>query len=677
VKISAIEKRLKCLLLLLTLPLFGCQNEESPDDYILYHFVDESGLSEIDSAQDFEWIPSITDSASFGISEGTIWQKIEFKEEIQYQYIELRYPLLDSIDIYFWTGESFFHMEGGDVFAYGHRPIDSNSFIFPIREKSEGPIYVRVHSTSALLATVRLYTEGSLRRTLDIRHLLYGVYFGFLLIMAVYNAFLSLSIKDFTYGLYSAYVFSALLTFFTLEGYSYRFIWQDSIGWNNVSFIALSSIAYFLGLEFTKRYLGITRKDAVMRFFSLSVLQIILLVLGVSVVFVSYRAFSSLYNLTVMIASIMIIASAFYSVRQGNRSAKFFFYAWVFFMAGMISLTLKFAGVLPDSDLIHSLPYLGSAIEVSLLSLGLGDRFNQQKEESLNQQISLSNSYARFVPKQFLTFLNKDSITDVQLGNSVQKEMTVLFSDIRSFTTLSESMTPQENFDFINALLKRIGPVIRQNNGFIDKYIGDAIMALFPDIPDDAVRASIEIRRLLAVYNQRRASKGMQTIRIGIGMHTGNLMLGTIGEEERMEGTVISDNVNLASRLEGLSQKYGVTTIISEKTLFGLSDPSKYNYRIIDYVRVKGKSDTVSVTEIFDGDPSEQLALKLSTRGKFERAMNFYLDRDFESALTQFQAVLEINPEDSVATLHAERIKTFQNHGLPPDWDGVAVMGEK
>lgn len=331
----------------------------------------------------------------------------------------------------------------------------------------------------------------------------------------------------------------------------------------------------------------------------------------------------------------------------------------------------------PDNFFTKNFAYIGSALEVLLLSLGLGDRFNQQKKDSLTQQIFITDSYARFVPKQFLTYLNKLNITDVRLGDSVAKEMTVLFSDIRSFTTLSENMTPKENFDFINALFKRIGPVIRKYNGFIDKYIGDAIMALFPESPEDAIRASIEIQQLLSIYNLRRLSKNTQAITIGIGIHTGNLMLGTIGEVERMEGTVISDTVNLASRLEGLSKFYGVTTIVSEKSLFKLNDPSIYNYRIIDYVKVKGKDETVAVIEIFDGDQAEQLKLKLETRAKFERAINSYLDSDLDSAIIHFKEVIQNNPSDSVAKMYIERITLFQKHGLPEDWDGVQVMDSK
>jgi two-component system sensor histidine kinase ChiS len=167
-------------------------------------------------------------------------------------------------------------------------------------------------------------------------------------------------------------------------------------------------------------------------------------------------------------------------------------------------------------------------------------------------------AYGRFVPHEFLKFLERESIVDVQLGDQVQKEMTVLFADIRSFTSLSERMSPKENFDFLNAYLSRVSPVIRNHNGFIDKYIGDAVMALFPQTADDAVQAAIEMQKQVSLYNSYRQENGYDPIAIGIGLHSGTLMLGTVGESQRMESTVIADAVNLASRLEGLTKVYGV-----------------------------------------------------------------------------------------------------------------------
>jgi hypothetical protein len=143
----------------------------------------------------------------------------------------------------------------------------------------------------------------------------------------------------------------------------------------------------------------------------------------------------------------------------------------------------------------------------------------------------INEANSRFVPDQFLEFLGKDSIEDVNLGDQVQKEMTILFSDIRSFTSISEEMTPKENFDFLNKYLGCMEPVIRTNNGFIDKYIGDSIMALFSDNVENAINAAINIRQKLTEFNAEMRKNGKSEIDNGIGIHTGNLMLGVIGEK--------------------------------------------------------------------------------------------------------------------------------------------------
>jgi class 3 adenylate cyclase len=233
--------------------------------------------------------------------------------------------------------------------------------------------------------------------------------------------------------------------------------------------------------------------------------------------------------------------------------------------------------------------------------------------------------------------------------------MSVLFSDIRAFTTLSESMTPEENFKFINAYLSRMEPVITENKGFIDKYIGDGIMALFGNQADDAVKAGIDMLHRLAEYNQHRANVGYVPIKIGIGINTGCLMLGTVGGSNRMDGTVISDAVNLASRIEGLTKNYGVSLLISHATFSRLQNPAQYSIRKIDRVKVKGKSEAVIVYEVFDGDVAEVREGKLATAELFGKALELYNLQKFREAQELFQDVLSINARDKVAQIYLKR----------------------
>ncbi len=288
------------------------------------------------------------------------------------------------------------------------------------------------------------------------------------------------------------------------------------------------------------------------------------------------------------------------------------------------------------------------------------------------QNISRMNeAYSRFVPRQFLDFLGKKSYVDISLGDQVQKEMTVLFSDIRSFTEISEQMTPKENFDYLNYYLGYMEPVIRNNNGFIDKYIGDSIMALFSDSAEDAINAAIEMRIKLSQFNQVMDQFGKPVVNSGIGIHSGSLMLGVVGGEGRMDGTVISDAVNLTSRLEGLTKLYGSSIIISQDTLITLNSPSEYNYRFLDIVKVKGKSEAVYIFEVIDGDSDDIRQLKLKTKDDFANGINLYKSVKFKEALTLFKKVNKINPHDQTAELYITRCKKFIEHGVPDGWDGI------
>lgn len=289
----------------------------------------------------------------------------------------------------------------------------------------------------------------------------------------------------------------------------------------------------------------------------------------------------------------------------------------------------------------------------------------------------MNEAYSRFVPNQFLEFLGKENFVDIQLGDQVQKEMSVLFSDIRGFTELSEGLTPKENFDFINHYLGYMEPVIRKNNGFIDKFIGDSIMALFHESPDDAINAAIEMRKALKQFNSDRIDVNLPPIDSGIGIHTGNLMLGVVGGEGRIDGTVISDSVNLASRLEGLTKIYKTSIIVSEDSLIKLKNPGNYNFRFLDIARVKGKKEAVYIFEVLDGEPEEIQALKTKTKALFGKGIEAYKNRNFNEAIEIFTEVAKINPMDAAATFYINRCRNITGKQLPDDWSGIEVFDAK
>jgi len=329
--------------------------------------------------------------------------------------------------------------------------------------------------------------------------------------------------------------------------------------------------------------------------------------------------------------------------------------------------TLVFIGtaindILFDNQLINSdylAPY-GLFVFIFCQSFLLSFKFSRSftSIENLSVRIQrINKANSRFVPLQFLSFLGKESVVDVQLGDNVTKNMTIFFADIRSFTSISEGLTPEENFNFLNNLLKRFSPIVRKNNGFIDKFMGDSIMALFPDNPRDGLLTARDVLRELEEYNENRVKGGLMPVKLGIGINTGSLMLGTIGEEERMDGTVISDSVNLASRLEGLTKTFGVRLIISENVLSEVKDVMNLEYRFLGEVIVKGKSKSVPIYDVFSFDSEEIKEMKRSIKEEFEMAIDQYQNENFDEAMLGFSSALRKYPQDKSSKYYLNKIE--------------------
>ena len=305
------------------------------------------------------------------------------------------------------------------------------------------------------------------------------------------------------------------------------------------------------------------------------------------------------------------------------------------------------------------------------------EHLEERVKERTAELASLNRIYERFVPREFIDLLDKKSILEIHLGDQVIQKMTVMFADIRGWTPLLEKMNPQQAFNFINAYLRRVGPVIKACNGFVDQYYGDGVMALFPGPPDDAVKAAVCMQTAVAEYNRERARDGYDPIGIGVGLHLADLMLGIIGSEERMQGAVVADAVNLAARIEGLNKVYGSYVSLSDETLFSMREPNQYRHRFIDKVRVKGREDAVTVYEVFEGDPEVIAALKEQTKPSFESGLQLFYARKFSEASVHFSQVLEKNAGDLAAKIYLKRCANYMVNGVPPEWTGIETLLDK
>ncbi|BBD07547.1 PAS domain S-box [Desulfovibrio ferrophilus] len=298
-----------------------------------------------------------------------------------------------------------------------------------------------------------------------------------------------------------------------------------------------------------------------------------------------------------------------------------------------------------------------------------------QKSRRAELSIIKNNaSFARFVPQEFLRLVGKGSLHDVELSTSVQREVAVLFSDIRSYTTLSEGMTSEEVFSFLNDYFVFVSKPVRANEGFIDIFIGDALMALFPRSPEDALRSAVSMRYDLREFNDSRRKTGMPPVHCGYGLHFGEVTLGTLGTQERMQTTAIGDTVNLASRIESVTKTFKVEIVVSDSVYARLPDPSEFLLREIDTVRVKGKHEPVTLYECFDADPEDIAKGKVATMPLLAEAIGHYKAGEFDLALDKFTACAEACPTDSIPPIYLKRCNTMKR--IPPGegWTGVSTL---
>ncbi len=534
---------------------------------------------------------------------------------------------------------------------------------FPAAEKAEVPEFVL-----AIQVANYTYPTGGLRRAplfgpagaveAAREEALFGniVALGVILAMALYHLGLFLNRPaDRPALVFAAFCFSYVLRIlFTnevlvlnyLPGLTYA--WQARVEY--ISFIVAGPLfALFLGVTYPFR--GV--RFVLVPLLTIAVVSSVFILVTPPLVFASILTWFQLSTALSVVGSIIIWSVALYHRRGGALAS---------LLGGLVACgaavndILYFRLISPVGPLFQFGLLIFILAQSYLLARLFANAYESVSRLSANLR-DTNRSLARFVPTEFLDILGKHDITEVQLGDQVERRMTVMFTDIRSFTVMSEQMSPAQNFNFLNSYLKRMTPIVNSHGGFVDKYIGDAIMALFPGPPDQAVRAAVEMQEEVRRYNRHRAAMGYESISIGVGIHTGDIMLGMIGHENRMEGTVISDTVNTASRVERLTRRYGSAIIISDAVLENLTNTEAILHRTLGRVRVKGRTQSFPVHSVLNGYPDDVKQRLIKDRARFHEAVELAHAEQFEEAGRLFEAVLDDNPEDTAARFYRDRIR--------------------
>ncbi len=319
-------------------------------------------------------------------------------------------------------------------------------------------------------------------------------------------------------------------------------------------------------------------------------------------------------------------------------------------------------------------PELGLVLTVGFTATSQYLNTNREKK-------FIHDTFSRYLAPQVIEELIKNPDTIALGGRRVN--LSILFSDIRGFTTLSESMSPEKLTQFLNRYLTRMTDIILDQTGVVDKYIGDAIMAFWGAPLPDAHHArrslvsAIEMVEGLNVFNNESVEKGDPEIAVGIGINTGDVTIGNMGSERRFDYTVLGDNVNLASRLEGLTKTYGVAIIVSNTVWESVPEQEKIHLRIygreIDRVQVKGKKQPVTIYEIMTPEQHQKLSPDLVT---FDNARTAYYAGNWDLAIELLDEFLARHANDGPSTVLRERCHGFK-HRPTDNWQGVFEMTHK
>jgi adenylate cyclase len=340
---------------------------------------------------------------------------------------------------------------------------------------------------------------------------------------------------------------------------------------------------------------------------------------------------------------------------------------------GLGGFSLLAAGYLGTNFYLFSSQRLDLSIAYPLMPLALaylgGEAYRNLVVERKGRY--LKRAFSSYVSPDLVRQIEKDP--DKLVLGGEQRELSILFSDIRGFTTFSESLTPPELVTLLNEYLSPMTRIVLDEQGTLDKFIGDAVMALFNaplDVPDHATRACAAAVRMLeelTALNAGFAGRGMHTIDIGIGINTGLAVVGNMGADIRFDYTAIGDSVNLASRLEGLNKYYGSHILVSEDTRKQVSD-SRFTFREVDRVAVKGKQQPIVMYALMTAN-HEILP-------RFEEALASYRTRNFQHAHAMFnQLAADFN--DGPSRLYVARCDEYLAAPPSPEWDGVYVAKDK
>jgi class 3 adenylate cyclase len=607
---------------------------------------------------------------AFGYVDATYWLRIDLASGDDHEtawLLELTglARSIDEIDAYVPQADgSVRRFVAGDRVPFTLRSVKHHAVLFPLSlpPGESRSVYLRLRTNGTLQIPAVLWSTAQYAEVEHNDYLMEGIFYGTLLVMIFYNAFVYSSVRDRSYLYYVGYLICVLFFATSLKGIGFEYVWPESPLWNNKANLFFAGAGVLMMLLFAQDFLRISRHsqrlDVAVKGLMLASVMVLPLIFVLSHRWIA----SGLAVIYLASVPVMIVASVM-TLRRGYTAARFYLLAWAGILVTMALWVMNSFSIINSSWIGAYSFQVSVASQVILFSFALADRINllrREREEALTLQlaqsrklVSMAKMFEKFVPRQFLSRIAQRGIENIELGKAEDDVITVYFADIRGFTPLSEKMSPQHLLNFLNAYFTRMDRVIHQHNGFIDKFIGDAVMAIFEDNNQqqgatNAVLAAVEMHAAVERYNEHRAKSGYQPISIGVGINTGSVIIGTVGSQERMDSTVLGDNVNIAARLQDMTKMFGVRIIISEQTFMALDAECGIHVRELGDVRVRGRAEPVKLYEVLNADPQHLREAKLSTLPTHRVALECYRRGEWAWARMLWEDCLARHPGDSV-----------------------------
>lgn len=696
----------KCLILFLslcgTLSLSAQRGQISfdPDkprfslpDSLIYVQITNDSLPPVDGVWT-RFSPAIAERLD---EQSAIWVRLTlYSEDADSSLWWVQMERMDLIDVYQKSENGWLHQRTG-ASVFGRDKIRKSGYkelaLLRIAPKIETYVYFRFEELEKTKPRISFFFKendafeydhlGGIGNTIGGT----GIFIGILTIMMLYHLMLFFSIREIAYLYFTLYILVVEMAIFW-DGVAVPY---GAFPFNNLHSIlimgwvtGLISVFYYL---FAQSYLK--TKEVLPRWhrwiYILIIVKVLSLIFGTI-----YRLYSQEPEVTDYVRNfIFLIDAPFllgFSAALVNHKVvgrtHFIIGSILVFVVGFLAIGFKqYLSV--NHFLIFFLCFLG---QMMVYSLGLGSRMRKDQQAKLQAQAALNDELkkineatARFVPHEFLRSLGRESVLDVQLGDGIEKEVSVLFSDIRAYTTLSESMTPRENFEFLNTYLGKVGPVIQTHDGFVNQYYGDGVMALFQNQAMDAISAAIEMQQAVKDYNDERSAQQLAPIKIGVGLHTGPLMMGIMGDSQRMEAGVVSDTVNTAARMEGLTKLYGSSLILSGATVAKVVPEARARFpmRFLGKVLVKGRLEVMDIYDCYAADEAAVMEQKAQYSVAFGEGLAHYIAGEFAAAQTVFGKILNQWDGDLASQRFFERSAELEKRKDLTNWDGVERLLSK